>query len=75
MYIASLARWDTQLKGLVELERRCHDLMQEVKMLSERQEVLTGTVVSKRDMHKEAHQKVSRNCFRGVQGVTGAKGN
>ena len=28
VYIASLARWDTQLKGLVELERRCLDLMQ-----------------------------------------------
>ena len=30
VYIASLARWDTQLNGLVELERRCQDLMQEV---------------------------------------------
>ena len=28
--IASLARWDTQLKGLAELDRRCHDMMQEV---------------------------------------------
>ena len=25
VYIASLARWDTQLKGLTELERRCQD--------------------------------------------------
>ena len=25
VYIASLARWDTQLKGLVELERRRQD--------------------------------------------------
>ena len=30
VYNASLARWDT-LKGLVELERRCRELMQEVK--------------------------------------------
>ena len=30
--IASLARWDTQLKGLVELERRCQELMQEVEL-------------------------------------------
>ena len=37
VYIGSLARWDTQLKGLAELERRSHDLMQEVKLQSERQ--------------------------------------
>ena len=42
VYIANLARWDTQLKGLVELERRCQDLMQEVQQLSERQEALDG---------------------------------
>ena len=29
VYSASLARWDTQLEGLVE--RRCQDLMQEVQ--------------------------------------------
>ena len=27
VYIASLARWDTQLNGLVELEGRCQELM------------------------------------------------
>ena len=32
VYIASLARWNTQLKGLVELGRRCQDLMQEVEL-------------------------------------------
>ena len=42
VYIAKLARWHTQLKGLVELERRCQDLMQEVQQLSERQEALDG---------------------------------
>ena len=42
VYIANLARWDTQLNGLVELERRCQDLMQEVQLLSERKEVLNG---------------------------------
>ena len=44
VYIASLALWDAQLKGLVELERRCQELMQEVELLSERQEVLAGLV-------------------------------
>ena len=42
VYIASLARRDTQLNGLVELERRCQDLMQEVKLPSERQEITRG---------------------------------
>ena len=32
VYIASSSMWDTQLKGLVELERRCQDLMQEVEL-------------------------------------------
>ena len=54
VYIASLTRWDTQLKGLVELERRCQDLMQEVQLQSERQEVLVGMVLSKRDMQRRA---------------------
>ena len=73
MCIASSARWDTALKGLVELERRCQDLMQEVELLSERQELLAGMVVSKRDMQKEAPQKVSRKGIRGIQGVRGVK--
>ena len=40
--IFSLARWNAQLKGLVELERRCRDTMQEVKLLSERQKNIEG---------------------------------
>ena len=32
----------SQLKGLVDLERRCQELMQEVELLSERQEVLAS---------------------------------
>ena len=31
VYIASLARWNTKLEGLVELERRCQELMQELE--------------------------------------------
>ena len=34
--------WDEQLKGLVELERRCLTFREEVGCLSERHEVLTG---------------------------------
>ena len=50
------------------MDRRCQDLMQEVKLSRERQEVLTGMVVSKRDMQKEAPQEVSRKGFRGAKG-------
>ena len=32
------ARWDAQLKGLVELKRRCQDTRQEIQVLNERQE-------------------------------------
>ena len=39
VYIASLARWNAQWRGLVELER-CRDTMQEVTLLSERQDIL-----------------------------------
>ena len=35
--IASWARWDAQLQGLVELERRCQDARPETQVLSARQ--------------------------------------
>ena len=63
MYIASSARWDTQLKGLVELERRCQDLMQEGELSNDRQEVLAGMTVSKKDMQKEAPKKYQEKAF------------
>ena len=44
MCIASLARWNAQLKGLDELEKRRQNMMQEVKLSSQRQEVLKGMV-------------------------------
>ena len=37
--IASIARWNAQLKGLAELGKWCRNTMQEVKFFSERQEV------------------------------------
>ena len=57
MYIASLARWCTQLKGLAELERCCQDVMQEVELLSERQEVLNGMVEDKIRLQSKATEK------------------
>ena len=63
VYIASLARWDTQLKGSVEMESRCQELMQEVKLLSERQEVLAGLVEDKSGLQSEATEENKETIF------------
>ena len=39
VYVASWARWDTQWKGSVELERRFQDISREIQMLSKGQEI------------------------------------
>ena len=33
--VASLARWNAQLKGPAEMEKKCQNMMQELKLLSE----------------------------------------
>ena len=63
VYIASLARWDTQLKGLAELGRRCQDLVQEVKLQSDRQEVLNGMVEDKIRLQSKATEKYYETIF------------
>ena len=45
--IVSLARWNAQLKGLVELEKSCQNTIQEVKLFSERQEKVKDMVEHK----------------------------
>ena len=61
--IASKARWDEQLKDLIELERRCLTLREEVEHLSEKQEVLADLMVSKNGMHKTAPGKHQEKIF------------
>ena len=61
--IASLAMWDAQLKGLVELERRCQDLIQEVKLTSEKQEVLAGLVEDRIRLQSKATEKYHETLF------------
>ena len=61
--IVSKTRWDEQLKGLIELERRCLALREEVEHLGEKEEVLADVMVSKRDMQKEAPEKDQENIF------------
>ena len=61
--IASKARWSEQLKGLVELERRCLTFSEEVEYSSERQEVLSDLAVSKQDMQRTAPEDCQRQIF------------
>ena len=61
--ITSCARWNAQLKGLAELEKRCHNEMQEVKLLSERQEVLKGMVEDKVKLQSAATEKYYEQIF------------
>ena len=63
MCFASLARWNTQLKSLAELERRCQGITQEVKLLSERQEVLKGMVEDKIRLQSRATEKYFEQIF------------
>ena len=53
-FLASKARWDAQLRGLVELERLCQSLRAEVKYQCARQEVSKDLVVSKKGMQRTA---------------------
>ena len=60
---AILVRCNPQLKGLVELERRCGDTMQEVKLSSERQEVLKGMVEDKIRLPSRTTEKYYDQIF------------
>ena len=60
---ARLARWNAQLKGLVELERRCRNTMQEVQVLSERQEIFKSTMEDKLNLQSRATEKYHDQIF------------
>ena len=64
---ASLARWNAQLKGLTELEKRCQHILQEVKLLSERQEVLKGMVEDKIRLQSRVTEKYYEQIFEEVK--------
>ena len=54
--VASWGRWDAQLKGLVELERRCQDTRQ-AQVLSERQEIRKSAVEDKLKLQSRANER------------------
>ena len=63
VYIASLAGWDTQLKGLVERERRCQELTHEVKLSSDTPEVLAGLMEDEIRIQRKATEKNYETIF------------
>ena len=58
------ARWDAQLKGLVQLERRCRDTRQEIQILSERQEIFEGTMEDKLKLQSRANERYHDQIFK-----------
>ena len=52
-----------QLKGLAELEKKCQNMMQEVKSSSERQEVLKGMVEDTIRLQSRATEKYYEHIF------------
>ena len=63
VFIASMARWEEQLVGLMALERRCLALREEVEYSSERHEVLAILMQGKMNMQKPAFQDFQRQIF------------
>ena len=58
---------DAQLKGLVELERRCRNTMQEVQILSERQEILKSTMEDKLRLQSGATERCHDQIFEEIK--------
>ena len=58
---ASKARWDAQLRSLVELERLCQTFRAEVDGQCERQEVLKDLVASNKDMQRTVRGRSTRS--------------
>ena len=59
----SWARWNAQLKGLVELERRCRNTRQEVQVLSDRQEICNSTKEDKLKLQSRATERYHDQIF------------
>ena len=55
--IASWTRWDAQLKGLVELERKFQGTRQVIQVLSERQEIFKSAMEDKLKLQSRANER------------------
>ena len=65
--IASLARWNAQPKGLVELERGCRNTRQEVQVLSERQERFKSTVENMLKLQRRVDERYHDQIFEEIK--------
>ena len=65
--IASLARWNAQLTGLVELERRCRKTRQEVQVLSERLEIFKSPMEDKLMLQSRATTRYRDQIFEEIK--------
>ena len=54
--IANSARWNAQLKGLAELERRWQDTSQEIQTLNKRQEIFKNAIEGKLRVQSRASE-------------------
>ena len=71
--ISIWARWNAQLKGLVELERRCRNTRQEVQVLSERQEIFQSTVEDKLKLQSRATERYHDQIIEETKELEGKK--
>ena len=67
--IASWARWAAQWKGLVELERRCQDTSQEIRLLNKRQEMLLNAIEGKLKMQSRANERLHDRIIEEIKEV------
>ena len=65
--IASWARRHAQLKGLVELERRCRDTRQEMQVLSERKEIFKSTIQDKLKLQSRVNERYHDQIFEEIK--------
>ena len=62
--IASVARWEENLRMLIVLERECLDLGEATEQLSEKQEFLATLMGSKKCPQKDVAERFQKPIFR-----------
>ena len=63
VFIASMARWEEHLRGMVALERHCLALREEVEHSNERFDVSTILIEGKMNMQKAAPEDFQEQVF------------
>ena len=71
--IASWARWDAQRKGLVDLERSCHDTSRETQMLNKRQETFQNAIEGKFRVQDRAGERLQDQIIEEIKELVSTK--